>query len=275
MSEIYMDGQSIGARLKAEREKKALELEDAALVTRISKGYLAALEADDYSKLPSDFHARGFLRAYARFLGMDEQDIRLPESSAEQAPDEEAASRDTAEIRKSGGPCRIGFFAVIAAVCIVAGATVVFLSEREKKPENKAETPLSVPPVAGIYSSPRLTVATDVPKIQPQPDSSPPNGDIPPPPAPSAPGTGLVLKMKALEDGFLVVTIDDTVSQQYDLKAGDVIEWKAEKFFSLDLDNAGGVEAELNGRVLKPFGERGASAHVVLKTDNQGDETAP
>lgn len=275
MSEIYMDGQSIGARLKAEREKKALELEDAALVTRISKGYLAALEADDYSKLPSDFHARGFLRAYARFLGMDERDILRPESPADQAPDEEAASRDTAETRKIRGPGRSGFFVAIAAVCIAVGAIIVFLPDREKKPENKPEIPVSIPPVADVYSSPRLTVPHEIPKTQPLADPSPRNGEISPPSTPPPAGTGLVLKMKALEDGFLVVTIDDAVSQQYDLKAGDLIEWKAEKFFSLDLDNAGGVEAELNGRVLKPFGERGASAHVVLKTDTQGDETAP
>ncbi len=275
MPDIFMDGQSIGARLKTEREKKALELEDAALVTRISKGYLAALEADDYSKLPSDFHARGFLRVYARFLGMDERDIRLPGSSADQTPDEEAALRDTAETRKIRAPGRIGFLGAIAAVCIVVGAIIVFLPEREKKPENKPEIPVSIPPVTDVYSSPRLPVAHDIPKPQPPAATSPQNGEIPPPSTPLPAGTGLVLKMKALEDGFLVVTIDDAVSQQYDLRAGDVIEWKAEKFFSLDLDNAGGVEAELNGRVLKPFGERGASAHVVLKTDTQGDETAP
>jgi hypothetical protein len=57
------------------------------------------------------------------------------------------------------------------------------------------------------------------------------------------------------------------ISQQYDLKAGDLIEWKADKVITLEVGNAGGIEAEFNGKPLKPFGQPGKSAHVVLKAD--------
>ena len=77
--------------------------------------------------------------------------------------------------------------------------------------------------------------------------------------------TGIILRLKVNQDCWLNITIDEKVSQQYDLKAGDLIEWKGEKVFALDLGNAGGVEAELNGKPLKPFGEQGRTAHVVLK----------
>ena len=76
---------------------------------------------------------------------------------------------------------------------------------------------------------------------------------------------GIVLKLKVNQDCWLNITIDDTVSQQYDLKAGDLIEWKGEKVFALDLGNPGGVEAEFNGKPLKPLGERGKPVHVMLK----------
>jgi hypothetical protein len=51
------------------------------------------------------------------------------------------------------------------------------------------------------------------------------------------------------------------------LKAGDLIEWKGEKVFALDIGNAGGIEGEFNGRPLKAFGEPGKTAHVTLKAE--------
>jgi hypothetical protein len=67
------------------------------------------------------------------------------------------------------------------------------------------------------------------------------------------------------------MTIDGTISQQYDLKSGDLIEWKGEQVFTLDLGNAGGVEAEFNGKSLPPFGEVGRPAHVVLKAEGTAE----
>ncbi len=80
-------------------------------------------------------------------------------------------------------------------------------------------------------------------------------------------GAGIVLKLKVNQDCRLNITIDDAISQQYDLKAGDLIEWKGDRVFALDVGNAGGIEAEFNGKQLKPFGEPGKPAHVILKAD--------
>jgi cytoskeleton protein RodZ len=63
--------QTIGQRLKAEREEQRLTLERVFEATRIRVPYLQALEADDLSVLPSPVQARGYLRNYAEFLGLD------------------------------------------------------------------------------------------------------------------------------------------------------------------------------------------------------------
>jgi hypothetical protein len=89
------------------------------------------------------------------------------------------------------------------------------------------------------------------------------------------PAQGIILTMKALEDGSLDITIDDTISQHYDMKAGDLIEWKADTVFTLNLENAGGVDAELNGKPLKPFGAKGVSVRVVLSAGYDGVKTEP
>src|SRR5688500_9614749 len=63
--------QTIGQRLKAEREEQRLTLEKVFEATRIRVQYLQALEADDLSIMPSPVQARGYLRNYAEYLGFD------------------------------------------------------------------------------------------------------------------------------------------------------------------------------------------------------------
>jgi cytoskeletal protein RodZ len=63
--------QTIGQRLKAEREEQRLTLDKVFEATRIRVQYLQALEADDLSIMPSPVQARGYLRNYAKYLGFD------------------------------------------------------------------------------------------------------------------------------------------------------------------------------------------------------------
>ncbi|HET9590779.1 MAG TPA: RodZ domain-containing protein [Anaerolineales bacterium] len=67
--------QTIGQRLKAEREAQKLTLEKVFEVTRIRVPYLQALETDDLSSVPSPVQARGYLRNYAEYLGLDFQQL--------------------------------------------------------------------------------------------------------------------------------------------------------------------------------------------------------
>jgi cytoskeletal protein RodZ len=80
--------QTIGQKLKQTREDQKLTLEKASEATRIRAPYLQALEADDHSALPSPVQARGFLRNYAEFLGLNIEQI-LDELRAEQKPAEQ------------------------------------------------------------------------------------------------------------------------------------------------------------------------------------------
>jgi hypothetical protein len=65
--------QSVGATLRAAREAKGATLAQAELATRIRGRYLQALEADNWPALPESLYTKGFLRNYARYLGLDAQ----------------------------------------------------------------------------------------------------------------------------------------------------------------------------------------------------------
>jgi cytoskeletal protein RodZ len=67
-----------GAMLRAAREARGLSIDDITRSTKISGHALVALEEKDLDKLPAMIFSRGFLKAYAREVGLD------PETTAEQ-----------------------------------------------------------------------------------------------------------------------------------------------------------------------------------------------
>ena len=66
--------QTIGEKLRLARETRGIALRDISEQTRISMRYLEAIEADDYRRLPGGIFNRSFIRAYAKFIGYDEND---------------------------------------------------------------------------------------------------------------------------------------------------------------------------------------------------------
>src|SRR5256712_9248307 len=63
---------SLGDDFQRAREAKGLTLEEAAARTRILPQYLKAVEENNYTRLPDEVFAKGFVRSYARILGLDE-----------------------------------------------------------------------------------------------------------------------------------------------------------------------------------------------------------
>ena len=61
----------IGYSLRAARERQGIDLPEAELATKIRAKYIRALEEEDFDALPADTYARGFLRTYADYLGLD------------------------------------------------------------------------------------------------------------------------------------------------------------------------------------------------------------
>lgn len=64
---------SFGVRLKQEREQRGITLEEISSSTKIGTRMLVALEQDHFDQLPGGIFNKGFIRAYARCLGLDEE----------------------------------------------------------------------------------------------------------------------------------------------------------------------------------------------------------
>lgn len=261
---------AIGPYLREIRESRGVSLDEAARVTRIGKNYLVAIEEESFDKLPSVAYIKGFLRIYAVYLGLSGDEVvgRYESALAPRPPQPAGEARQSKPERKGDAKARRrGRWFVPFMLLVIVAAIAYLVDDKEERPA-RVEPPVTRPRVVAAPApvQPLRTSATA--RIATAPSPPVPEAKVAPVSAGSEPSTkGIILKLKVTQDSRLNITIDDAISQEYDLKAGDLIEWKGERVFTLDLGNAGGIEAEFNGKPLKPFGERNKPAHVVLKAE--------
>jgi cytoskeletal protein RodZ len=115
-----MPSTPFGEHLKREREMRGVSLEEVSAATRISTRFLEAIEHEQWDELPGGVFNRGFIRAIARFLGLDEDGL-VAEYALETkgAHDVRTAPEHPGEIPRNWQPA---VFAVIGiALMVLAG----------------------------------------------------------------------------------------------------------------------------------------------------------
>ena len=65
---------SLGERFRSAREQRGLTLSEVAEHLRIRSVYLSAIEEEHWSAIGAPVYTRGFLRTYARYLGLDPEE---------------------------------------------------------------------------------------------------------------------------------------------------------------------------------------------------------
>jgi len=133
-----------GARLKAAREARGMALAQAARGLRLPVATLAALEADDQSALPGPAYVAGYLRAYARLLGLP------PDDFAAAVPVTETGRLLPDILRPRHRPGHMAAGAGVAAVMALLGAGAWWLWPRphEPSPPAPAAPAPAAPPAA-------------------------------------------------------------------------------------------------------------------------------
>ena len=65
---------TLGEKLRQAREERGISISEVAEQTRISSLYLKSIEEDNYKPLPGGIFNKGFVKAYAKYVGIDEQE---------------------------------------------------------------------------------------------------------------------------------------------------------------------------------------------------------
>ena len=97
---------SFGERLRREREMRGVSLDDIAEATKIGTRLLRALEEEHFELLPGGIFNKGFVRAYAKYLGLNDEEAVADylEAAGETAPDPRViAEQNSSRIDRSGG----------------------------------------------------------------------------------------------------------------------------------------------------------------------------
>lgn len=116
--------ESIGEKLRLARETRGIALRDISEQTRISMRYLEAIETDDYRRLPGGIFNRSFIRAYAKFVGYDEQEAmdEYARTLHERGESEEETSTKRSLVYTDDGSFhnRSPFMTLLLAIVILA-----------------------------------------------------------------------------------------------------------------------------------------------------------
>ena len=216
---------SFGSWLRRQRELRQVTLREIADTTKISIRYLEALEEERFDVLPAQVFAKGFLREYARYVGLDPDEVVNTYLTAQSLaqPQEETATWPVQEKRPTL-EWTSGLLLALAAVVVLAlVALLAFYAERS------GEAPPPVPPAVAV----------------PLPEPPPPEPAV----APSAPAAApLVVTMDFAEDCWVEARVDGQRRLSELHVQGESLTLEADEMVVLTLGNARAVRIEVNGR---------------------------
>jgi cytoskeleton protein RodZ len=256
--------------LKQMREATGMTLEEMSRVTRIGKGHLEALEAEDYSELPAPVFVKGFLRAYCDALQQPSDEVlaRYRDIVATQPPVVKTAGK----FEPVGAGRRSPLVpAVVLLVLLAASLAVVQFAVRQGPPALPSATgPEPGRGAAGVQPS-----SQPLPGVRPAPPSLASPELVAEPTAPAAAAQTTVSPQRLIartsELTWVRVQADRGDAVQELLPAGATREWTAERQFVLTIGNAGGIELELNGRRIAPLGARGTVVRDLILPRQTGE----
>ncbi len=139
--------ESLGDLLRQAREDKGLDVREAAEALKISADFVCALEAERYEVLPGETFIKGYLKGYARLLGLDE-DVVLARFSMVDMPDNNAGKKAPYDVvaQQHNRRAKIMFTALSLVLLIVAAGGIYWWQG--------GQTGEVQPPVAGTESEP-------------------------------------------------------------------------------------------------------------------------
>lgn len=181
--------ESFGQKMKKEREKQGITLDEISIATKIGTRNLRAIEENEFNKLPGGIFNKGFVRAYARHLGMDEDQVvnEYLEASGEAKAAEEAEAQEVFPIQvvekgdeKNPAAWSVPWGVLAVVLVVVALGFALWGLYFGERPAEAGSAPSQVP----VQTSPGPPPSEALP--QPAAESGAPTGS-PETSAPSAP----------------------------------------------------------------------------------------
>ncbi|HJQ36327.1 MAG TPA: RodZ domain-containing protein [Thermoanaerobaculia bacterium] len=251
---------SFGEELRREREIRGISLKEISDATKISKRFLEALERNDHQTLPAPVFTRGFVREYARYVGLNSEDMvnrynfaASNDDRIEKPPQiERYPVTPVRDITPKPQPKRgippayarvnRNYIYIVLIVLALAGVTW-YAVQRKLKSEPDAGTEIPV------------TTAAKPVALPPAPA---------PAPAPVVDDSKLRLEIEAVDDSWVQLRGDGKSLFTGDLSRGERKNFEAADKFQFRTGNAAGVVLRLNGIEVPQLGPEGRVREIAF-----------
>jgi len=250
--------ETIGQRLRTARERLGFSLEEAERTTRIRAAHLAALERDDFAALPSPVQARGFLKNYADYLGLD-TDRMLQDYGSAPATRRPSSTRPVTAPRPEVRVRRRGWLSadllVAATIALGTLALLVWGGGRLMASLRAAATPVEQSSVFLVPVPTLAPTATVTPEISGQAllAFKAPTETATLPPL-ILPGSGVSVRLLAVQRAWVRALADGQQRYQDRVEPGAIIDLSAERQIEVTTGNGAGLRVTLNGVDLGSMG---------------------
>jgi cytoskeleton protein RodZ len=251
--------ESFGARLKREREQRKITLDDVSVSTKIATKFIVALEEEHFDQLPGGIFNKGFVRAYARHLGIDENQAiadfvaASAPSLPEIPPEEETPVLAAMAVRLPEGKKKrrdnegIPWGFVAAGLLIIAFGFALWGFHSREKRIPRVEVPV---PAEISQTTPETSSQAT------QPSGGPPTGatEAATLAAPATSAGVFTVLIKAREDSWVSITVDGKSVVEDTLSAATEKSIEARSQIVVKTGNVGALDISFNGKLIGPLG---------------------
>lgn len=238
------EGGSFGEWLRRQREMREISIRDIAERTKISLRYLEAMEADRFDLLPAPIFAKGFLREYARYVGLSPDEV-VNHYLAVHQPEEVDDPGDQTLVamerrrKRKGRSWTWGLFLLLAGALLLA-LVAVFSWLNDRRQDG---------PAAVVTPPPQVAAPSELPVQAAQP--------LPPPPAavPEPPRAPIEVTLDFSADCWVRVVVDGKTAIEEQRVQGESLQFEAKETVVVKLGNAGAADIQVNGSPF-PFNKQ-------------------
>ena len=238
---MQVEKHTFGDHLKREREMRGVSLGEIAAATRISTRFLAALENEEWERLPGGVFNRGFVRAVARFLGLDEDGLVAEYATITHDRPQIAVWAEGVDARsRKVWPWATAFILFALAISSFFGYRLygtevkAWLNARHQQSAARSVTPTpSIKPPDAATANPPSGAAAPASQVEP---------------------VTLQLKIEAGKTTHITVIADGKTIFDDQLNAGENRRFQATQQFQVAAQDSSAVLLELNGQTMPPLG---------------------
>jgi len=272
--------ETLGDYLKNKREAQNITLEEVSQATRIRRTILEAIENNNYDLIPPKVFTQGFIKSYASYLGLDENDVikryhEIMESREIKTDTDEPIQQEPPQSFLT--PTRL---LVLGIVFIVVLSVWLLRKNPESGDDTVLESTMKTSSTSSVNSPPlasqEVSVEEDVdptvfdreePAViekenLPEDEAEEKTVEAIETEEPAA--EPMALRVVATEQVWMRIQLDQGEPYEVILKNEESLPLKAREKFIIRIGNAGGVELFFNGEPLGNPGEPGEVIDLTL-----------